>query len=207
MEAKNVNYSMQQQKGVVLWITLMIMVVLLGATLLIARNTAIGLGIEGNLAFKKNATALGDVGTEEALQWLQNQSGATLYERAAKDKDRGHYFPTWNALTDDPTKLGWEDARAVTERNVSDGYSVDYIIHRMCKVEGLPSAGMRYKPNPDGTRTALGVQECVYAASKEGSRMVGVNPLPPKVGNVFYRVTSRVKGPRNTVSYVQSMVY
>jgi len=202
MKIANVNRPMQQQKGVVLWITLMIMIVLLGATLLIARNTAIGLGIEGNLAFKKNATALGDVGTEEALAWLKNQSGATLY----KNNNSNGYFASWNALIDDPAKLSWKHAKEAASGHVS-GYSVDYLIHRMCKVKGLPSAGLRYEEHPDGTRTALGAQECVYTASKEGSRMVGVTPLPPKVGKVFYRVTSRIKGPRNTVSYVQSMVY
>jgi len=204
MEA-NVEQGLRKsaQKGVVLWMTLMIMVVLLGATLLIARNTATGLGIAGNLGFKKNATLVGDLGTEEALKWLNGQSKKTLY----KDDVQSSYWASWGEHSDDPHSFDWKNARTVVG---SGGYTVDYVIHRMCRFPG-ENIGTITEEDASTTngKKVLGQQECVYASNTQGQKDIGAASaqLPPKVGKPFYRVTSRVKGARNTVSYVQSMVY
>jgi len=196
-------FGKSAQKGVVLWITLMIMVVLLGATLLIARNTATGLGIAGNLGFKKNATLVGDLGTEEALKWLNGQSKKTLY----KDDVQSGYWASWGKHSDDPHSFDWENARTVVS---SGNHTVDYVIHRMCRFPG-ENSGTITEEDTSATngKKVLGQQECVYASNTQGQKDIGAAAaqLPPKVGKPFYRVTSRIKGARNTASYVQSMVY
>ena len=189
-----------RQGGVVLWITLVVLVVLLAASVLIARNTTLGQGIAGNLGFKRNATMAGDLGTEVARTWIGGRTKIALHD---DDLDQG-YVANWGALSDDPNDSNAFDWSKAVNAGGSAGNSVSYLIHRMCRFSG-PTEGAIV----DASGAALGVQECIYVSNPDGDRTVGsqASNFPPAVRNPFYRVTSRIVGPRNTVSYVQSMLY
>jgi len=186
----------RNQNGVVLWISLMVLVVLLAAAVAIVRNTSLGQGIAGNLGFKKNATFAGDQGTEAARAWLATQNKITLQN----DIVAQGYYSSWGTDFDDPTTFSWTNAVESTSNNGS-GNQVSYLVHRMCRFTG-PTNGA-------GSGSAGIPQECVYASKAPHDTTGGSQAavFPAAITNPFYRVTSRVVGPRNTVSYVQTMLY
>jgi hypothetical protein len=71
------------------------------------------------------------------------------------------------------------------------GNQVRYVIHRMCDLAGNPASQNCVSTSLGGT-----------AGGSKGS----VNPALPSTSQIYYRITVRVTGPRNTVSYVQVMV-
>lgn len=186
----------RNQNGVVLWISLMVLVVLLAAAVAIVRNTSLGQGIAGNLGFKKNATFAGDQGTEAARAWLATQNKITLQN----DIVAQGYYSSWGTDFDDPTTFSWTNAVESTSNN-GTGNQVSYLVHRMCRFTG-PTNGA-------GSGSAGIPQECVYASKAPHDTTSGSQAAvsPAAITNPFYRVTSRVVGPRNTVSYVQTMLY
>jgi hypothetical protein len=118
-----------------------------------------------------------------------------LSQLAAADSRAG-YFEVWNASFD-PLTYDWDAAGNSVQLTPDDGTgnAVSYVIHRMC--------------NLTGTIAAAG-QQCVLAQPFSTTGSNQVNSLTSGVGTSkkpFYRITSRVKGPRNTLSFVQVMVY
>jgi hypothetical protein len=71
---------------------------------------------------------------------------------------------------------------------------VSYVIHRMCELAGNPGS-------VNCVRTSLGGT----TGGTQGGATYGGAALP-STSQIYYRITVRVTGPRNTVSYVQVMV-
>lgn len=159
------------------------------------RQMGAGTSIAGNVAFKEAATAVADVGVEKARVFiLANATGNVLWT----DNAAGGYVATWEPAFD-PIALEWDsDPRVVrlpaTSAEPSFGATrnqTSYIIHRLCEVDGPPFAAG---------------QKCSDASIKTSGSKAGVSAATPDVEpdpQPFYRVTSRVKGPRNTFSIVQ----
>lgn len=179
------------QRGVVLYVALVVMVAMMLVGVSILRSVGGGVGVVGNLAFKQNATMAADRGVEAALPWLVSRSSVDLQ---ADDAANG-YFATWDAAFN-PLTFNWESApvrdatAALPGGRDSTGNRVRYVIHRLCRNPGNPQAGG---------------QECSVFGSVARDAATGL-PIgsPPRT---LFRVTSRVDGPRNTVSYVQVVVY
>lgn len=179
------------QQGISLVIVLVVLVVMMAATIAMLRNSSVGMGIAGNLGFKQNATSVGDQGIESARNWLQVQAQATLYA----DVPAQAYVATWGANFD-PVTYPWATANNSVLSTAADGTgnAVRYVIHRMCALTGS---------------TAVANQDCVYPTSgTNGSKQLGGGGAILK-GSLtpVYRVTVRVDGPRNTVSFTQVMLY
>jgi type IV pilus assembly protein PilX len=78
--------------------------------------------------------------------------------------------------------------------STSTNTTVSYVIHRLCNKEGNPSTvGMYCSYSPH------------YAVTTGNSNAAGSVPLKFN-GQSYYRITSRIEGPRNTVSYVQTII-
>ena len=175
----------QRQQGIVLYVALVVLIAMMLAGVAMLRSTGTGLAVAGNMSFKQNAVLAGDRGVEAAVPWLVAQSVGTLQS----DSPAHGYFSTWDEGFD-PRTFDWSNA-AVKEATADDGAGnrVRYVIHRMCKLSGSPLGG-------------VGGQECAtYGDIVRVSGGAGSAPRP------LFRVTSRVDGPRNTVSYVQVVVY
>ncbi len=71
---------------------------------------------------------------------------------------------------------------------------VRYVIHRMCDLAGNPGSVNCVRTTTGGT-----------SDSTKGGATYGGAALP-STSQIYYRITARVTGPRNTVSYVQMMV-
>lgn len=182
--------SPRAQRGVVLFIALVVLVAMTLAGIALSRSVGTGILIAGNLAFQEGATSSADAGIEAGRAWLMAQDADTL----RVDQARG-YFANWDTAFD-PATFNW-NALATTVGTDSAGNTIQYVVHRLCR-------------NSNETANAPG-QQCVSltgagTSSSKGGVSYGSISLSGTL-QVYYRVTARATGPRNTVSYVQSVMY
>jgi Tfp pilus assembly protein PilX len=193
------------QRGVVLFIALIILVAMSLAGVALIRGADTGTVIAGNLAFRQNTTYVGDLGVEAARAWLQTAASSTLYNDAAGSSTA--YYSTWQSNIDltggDPLKtdFDWTQAVSVTSGAYAPptGYTVQYVIHRLCSNSGDPtgsSAGC-VKTTGDAGTTASGTK----GAATYGGYAISVS------ASALYRITVRVTGPRNALSFIQTTVF
>lgn len=200
----------RRQRGVVLFISLIILVAMTLAGIALMRSVDTGTIIAGNLAFRQNTTYVGDIGVEAARAWLTLP--ATTYTMLQTDSTGNGYYATWGATTDllgndtDPLTTPFNWTASGTSINVTaapftppTGYTVRYVIHRLCATTGDPSLGSAtcVKAAATASNTSTGTQ----GAATYGSYALG-SPV-----TAVYRVTVQVTGPRNSRSYIQSVVF
>ena len=181
-----------RQEGVVLLIALIVLVAMSLAGVALIRSVDTSITVAGNLAFSQSAVQSGDRGIVEAAKWLEAKNTGPALSNT--DEVNGYYASTPNPEPDWHDMGSWTGASKVVNGGTPDasGNVVRYVIHRMCanvgSWNGNPCARA---PGPLG---AAGQSQTTTAVPFEGT------PL------LFYRITSRVDGPRNTVSVVQSSV-
>jgi type IV pilus assembly protein PilX len=189
--------SSARQGGVVLLITLIVLVAMTLAGIAMVRSMDTTNIIAGNLAFQQSATHAGDTGIETAIAYIENNNGPTLFVNGLANG----YAATW--LPVKTTTQSWDGywsatlaAQSLTMAADATGNTVSYAIQRMC-------------PLPDNPRTLAVVPGTACDASP--STIANTNSEDPDspqlraIGQVYYRITARIAGPRNTVSYVQSI--
>jgi hypothetical protein len=144
----------------------------------------------------------GDVGVEAARAWLtansgsltNNQPGGALHYWA--NYQLGLDFIGATASTSDD--YNWSQAAAATSPDPA--FTINYVIHRLCGAEGNPSdaSAKCMQASAGGGSGSSGV-------GTKGVVAYGVQALPG-ISTIYYRVTVRVMGPRNTLSYVQAIL-
>lgn len=204
-----------QQRGIVLIVSLIVLVAMTLAALALTRSVYTSNVIAGNLAFQQAATHSADQGIEAAVAWLENNNGkATSTEGASCTSGSSttalhcdHTAQGYIAHRQDPTESQtwatyWTDNiepnnLARTIGTDTAGNTVSYVIQRMCSSEG------------DSQSTT---NDCTVAPTASSSTCSGGSSCDAQrknldsVSQVYYRITVRVVGPRNTQSFVQSMV-
>lgn len=184
-----------RQQGVVLMVALIVLVAMTLAGIALMRSVDTTSLIAGNLAFQQAATNSGDIGTESAVTWLEANNNTALwadipaqgYTSRRQDPAANQSWDAfWNAVL---------AAQAVTlAQNATTGNTVSYAIQRLCNALGDPTAPTVDCSVPQTTGSAAG-----------GSKGAGVVALLYNSA-IYYRITTRIAGPRNTVSYVQTIV-
>lgn len=208
-----------KQRGISLIVVLVALLIIGFAAVALLRSSDTGTLVAGNLAFKKTALAAGDAASESALAWLvANAAATTVYDDSVGN---GYYATTADAcdltgtrtsghVADDVDWLGADPgnecnmaARTVAPAGVPAGYTVRYVINRVCNAAGDPNA-VYAKDNV----TPM-VCSTFGAGASEGSTRSGASygnmPLTG-TSQTYYRITTRIDGPRNTVRYVQMLV-
>ncbi len=200
------NFSTYQsrQRGVVLFIALIALVVMSLAGVALIRSVDTNTVITGNLSFKQSALVSSDSGVESAINWANGVAAANLATLDADNTARG-YLASIAVDLDDRSVLKdsntWDDnafevATADPDNKDDAGNVVNYIIQRMCNAAGPPTK-----------------ESCLYASSEtENSGFGGRSgsdccEIIQAGESPVYRVTVRVEGPKNTVSYAQTYVY
>jgi len=183
-----------RQKGVVLFIALIVLVAMTLAGIGMVRSIDTATMVAGNLGFKEASVNAGDQGLQAAYQWLMaNAAGGVL-----NNTNLGQgYYSSRGAEPDWSDPVTWNDAVELNGGAPdAAGNTISYVIHRMCDWPDLPYNG----PNQ---QCALSVP--AGAAATGGSMGVGSVAF---AGNpqIYYRVTSRIQGPRSTESFVQTMI-
>lgn len=183
--------SIRKQNGVVLFIALIVLVAMSLAGVALWRSIGTGVLIAGNIAMQRGAVTSSDAGIENARTWLVAQTPTVLNNTQARG-----YISSWDERFD-ATTFDWDNLGSTPPVTDSAGFSVQYVIHRLCSV---PNAGNN-APN----------QQCltVNVAGGSSGRATGSYGIMPLSGTtyIYYRITSRALGPRNTVSYTQSIMY
>jgi Tfp pilus assembly protein PilX len=176
-----------RERGIVMWVALAVLVAMSIAGLAMVRQMGGGIAIAGNVAFKENATSSADSGTETARAWYTIQSTAVLNV----DAPAQGYYATWGASVD-PTTFNWAGGSVAVALDAGVGNTSRYIIQRLCLNPGSVSANTQVCSDADNS----------YGQSKGGGNYNQGAPQSPVLAP-YFRVTTQVTGPRNTVSYTQ----
>lgn len=204
-----------EQRGVVLFFALVALVAIMLAAVALIRSVDTSTIIAGNLAFRQAATTSGDAGTETAMTWLTATQAANTTKNVLTDPTHpfnitnaasGYYSNTNPALNLFADAV-WDaiDTAVVPPVTDTSGNTIQYVIQRACRNENVAIASIA--PNPP---------HCLFSGAVQDTNGQNV-PLPqdvcsgpgcPQAGqSTMLRITSRVKGPKNTRSYVQAFVY
>lgn len=219
---KHSRINRMHQRGVVLFIALMALVVLSLAAVALVRSVDTSTLVAGNLAFKQAATSSADAGLESAIPWilttqvaqtskdpwldithaLNVDSATTGYYASMVKLDGSEKLDlaaasTWDAVHSRPGTGTNFDADGL---NSSTGNTVRYIIQRVCR--------------SDNVQLLLSTSSCLFSdfqvniGSKRGRLTYDAGlGTGASGGSPLYRITARVTGPRNTVSYIQAYAY
>lgn len=184
------------QRGAVLFIALIVLVAMSLAGIALIRGVDTANLIAGNLAFKQGATHGGDWGVEQARLWLGGKAAADLYNDAPTD---GYWAAMQTGLdftATDPSKPDFD--WLANSRNLGGdpggNPEVRVVIHRMCTA-----------PGPVASTSCVSTSLLGTSGQSQVGATLSQIPLASTT-QVYYRITARVTGPRNTVSYVQVMV-
>jgi hypothetical protein len=151
--------------------------------------------VAGNLSFKQNAISAGDRGVNAALGYLRPAIAASAPTTAqlGVNHPASGYFATWGpaapAAAFNPVTFAWDTDPTVVEATANDGTGnrVRYVIHRLC--------------NPDPPNECVAAMDgLTLGTAGGGASATSIAPPPPPP---YFRVTTRIDGPRNTVSYTQ----
>jgi len=195
----------RRQGGVVMLVALIVLVVMTLAGIALMRSMDTSSMIAGNMAFKQAATQSADTGVESAVAWLEQSNAANGLQQnivaAGYSASTGSNasYPLGNVFWDTAApagvcnlnKLG-QGCTPTAEAN-ANGNQVSYMIQRLCPATG-----------PIDSHCAAVAGTVVAGGQNEGA---GEETLSGTSSMAYYRITVRVVGPRNSVSYVQSIVY
>lgn len=185
------------QQGVVLVVALVVLIAMTLAGLALWRSVDITNVIAGNLAFKQSSIMSSDRGIQAAVVWLDGN------RLSLSDNNLTQGYVA-NTLTTDPdwfSNDAWSNA--VNLQADAAGNRVQYLIHRLCRTTG-PYNGVDGSGQPNNCSTSQSKAPATNINSGGNAGNEGVNlAVSP---SVYYRVTIRVLGPRNTISIVQSTV-
>jgi type IV pilus assembly protein PilX len=190
--------SSHSQRGVVLFISLIILIAMTLAGIALVRSVDTGNLISGNLAFKQSSLLSSDRGIQAAFTWL-NTNRTSL---SNSNLGQGYYSSIQGGDPDWFAEDIWANAVTVGTAD-SAGNTVQYVVHRLCTQPDTTYNGTNAGvANQCSTSDASNI---VSNAASGGSMQIGAsvfqsNPM------VYYRITSRVKGPRNTISIAQATV-
>ncbi|HEY8100132.1 MAG TPA: hypothetical protein VIF82_05225 [Burkholderiaceae bacterium] len=198
-----------RQRGLVLFFALIALLVLSLAAVALIRSVDTNTVIAGNLAFRQSATSSGDAGVEAAITWLATTQAAnntlnvltdTSHAFNNDDATHGYYSSVVTPALDLSADATWAASTAVTPITDSSGNKISYIIQRLCRnqnvaVQNADCLFSGATVDPNGQNIPLPQDVCQGA----GCPVAGQAPE--------VRITTRTQGPRNTVSYVQALVF
>jgi len=207
----NTGRGAARQGGAVLFFALIALVVMTLAAIALVRSVDTASLISGNLAFKQSAASSGDNGIEAAMAVLALPANPVNSNLNVSAPASGYYNSLNRAI--ELATLTWDNTNSVlvdgdpltagAQANDPAGNSVRYIIQRVCLHPTAAAANLS-----SGQTINVSLANCSLTdATDTSSKQVKEDPPPPGAGSPVYRITARVAGPRNTVSYVQGFVY
>ena len=190
------------QRGVILFVALIVLVAMTLTGIALIRSVDTNVLVAGNLAFRQGATAAADWGIESARVYLKT---TVVANKAALDSDNpaAAYYSTWQSGLDlvgtTTTPFNWSGASQLVGTD-SAGNEVRYVLHRMCEASGATTAAGANCVKSSGSGGTTGADGSTKATVSYSTLAL------PSSTVAYYRVTVRVLGPRNTLSFVQAML-
>jgi Tfp pilus assembly protein PilX len=207
-----------RQKGVTLLISLIVLVIMTLTGIQLMRSVDTTNIIAGNLAFQQSATHSGDGAIEAATAWLEQQNNGGAGNLINDNCANGYFsYYTLNATpivanptqNSDPPTAGktwdaWWNAVAgaspaciVTLPPDVAGNTASYTINRMCSEHNAATS--------TSSTQYCSSSPILIVTGNNSSQTAGSQHLIHN-GQIYYRITSRISGPRGTKSYVQAIV-
>lgn len=204
------NHSLPKQRGVVLFFALIALVAITLAAVGLMRSRDTSVVIAGNIAFRQSASAGADRAIETARAWLVNNQAnlentvpvSGYYSAVANNIDVTGY-----ATKDSADNVDWDGTigNGITPYKIPGaadpltGLSYAYIINRLCSVPNKPATD----PSQDCSNYYVDTYDPKLASKSGGG--YGSGALSSAL-QIYYRITVRVTGPKNTTSYIQAVV-
>ena len=206
------------QRGISLIFALMALVILGLAAVALTRSVDTSTLIMGNLGFKHDAVVASSAGAEQAMAWLEGK----VADPTALDADlpaNGYYANSLPSL--DPAGnrssaanqlalVNWDGncmGRAAgtyttcttlpANGSSINGNQVQWVITRLCSGPG-PSAGTNYCIRPGSSSSG---------EAKDKGELQPDGRFKNSIARPDYRSIVRVVGPRNTVSFTETLVH
>ena len=181
-------YLPSRQRGIVLVVTLIALMILLLTSVALIRSTDANLQIAGNLAFKRDLINQ----AERAVPQIQTvfTTGALSGVGARENTSvANNYYATVQASNDSgipDVLMAIDDSNANNIYDAASGVTIRYVIDRMCLAQG-----------------AITAQTCNLAGNDTPPACDAPCQQLPTYYPV-YRLTLRVTGPKNTEAYLQT---
>ena len=193
-----------RQRGVVVFVALLVMVALALAGIALLRSTTTTTTVSGNLVLKQAATSAVDRGIEQTIHALWEAT-------PTMDRTQHHAAQNYYACV-----------RGAAGGCLAAGSTVPRIPDLLSTASGCSGPGLAtgLVANDEGGNTSCFVIErmCLNAGPAVGNNCnmstgsFGADPGTihyvglVRPGDAYYRVTVRVEGPRNTVTYAQALL-
>lgn len=207
----------RKQQGSILLVTIVIVLMMMIASIGLMRSIESGNVAAANIAMAQNNQLVADWGVERGFEWLYNNR-TNLDNNNASNGYYAIHTVAGGFLSD----ANWLDAAKWAGAKVYNsgttpappaGYTVRVIINRMCENAGAVNAsgqscskGATTQSTPGSKKIKIGNTEYVIGTAAEIGGSAGGGAVYSVPGNIYYRVTVRVEGPRNSLSVVQSML-
>jgi Tfp pilus assembly protein PilX len=199
-----------RQAGTALFVSLISLVIMTLGAFALVRAIDTSSVIAGNVGFKQASMMSSDAGIEAAVTWVQNNKGLLT-----ADSSGDGYYATAQTnldimgnkqLPNDPTDdVDWDGSNPATTTKAkplptdATDNTVAFVINRLCTFPGSTNdpnqSCMLFQPSGNAPTSSHG-----------GVSYSGGSPPQGTSQQAYYRVTARVLGPRNTVTYVQAVI-
>lgn len=217
MHRRPLNPTSLRQRGISLLFALMALVVIGFAAVALTRSVDTGTLIMGNLSFKNDTLVASSAGAEQAVTWLQANINSTALD--ADQTASGYYASSRDQLdptggktsaTDKRPLVNWDGtcqgAAAGTYENCEvlpftgtavNGNKVQWVITRLCDTTGVPG----------GSNLCIRPATATTSTTSERGELTSGGRISSAVASPFYRIIVRIEGPRNTVSYTETLLH
>ncbi len=187
--------SLRRQRGVVMFVALIVMVAMALAALALIRAVDTTTSVVGNLGFRQASILPANAAVEEVVSALFEKKLIDL----TKDNAAQNYYATKQASEDArgiPFQLQKKSNFTLTRVLAADGDNeVRYVDRAHVQSEGQVA--------PAGTVVSAHLRHDAAQARRHHDRRRSFHGC---IRTPFYRLTVRVDGPRNTASFVQVML-
>ncbi len=201
LTARLLRRQRRRQGGTALFMALIALVAMMLASLALIRAVDTANLISGNLAFKQGTLSIGDIGIEAAVSALPTITSTSLDAAYPSGCTTAcQYYPIMSSTDGKGRQISGTAGSTVYAINwdavptiVSPvtGYTVRYVIDRLCQGPA---------PVTDVVNKCLADTPLAGGSKKAGATVFSATT------SIYYRVTVRIQGPRNTESYVQSIL-
>ncbi|MBT0571730.1 hypothetical protein KIK84_15510 [Curvibacter sp. CHRR-16] len=195
---RNHPFRVRSQRGDVLIITLICLVIMLIASIALSRSSTNTLLQAGNFAFRSDLSNQGERAMAQAVYLLQ--SGSLASSTVRQSNQTAYNYSASQLSTNDqgiPSVLVSDSSYSTAgfaQTDFSDssaGVTIRTVIDRQCSSTGAPTSST-----------------CVYYVPDSSTALTGTARLKrvQSSGVPTYRITVRVTGPRNTQIFQQMIV-
>ena len=205
----------QRSEGAGLVVALVMLIVMSMSALALVRAVSTSVVVAGNFAFRQAAVMAAEAGSEAAIIWLTAR--ATSPDLYSDQPNQGYYASlpegldiSGSAPAGARVAIDWDKDQCNSRTGVTcvsaspettkdaAGQVIQYVIHRLCRSAGSPE---------DSANSCLLYRESSQVSPKKGQFSYGASSRFKSNSAVYYRITTRVSGPRNTTVFIQTLMH